>query len=247
NTSVVGLPLKKYVPYIEKYVLKLEPDLVILYVTPFGYAVGADKFAERQASPRKAANMTSKGWKISLKDVTSNFRMLPKIKQAAKRIVPMEALKSYRLFNMKKQLRALEHSRLNGRNPLDVASQESLDTFRADLEELIRFLRHRKIQVILSSYPVLISPENIDEHLDIFLDHRRFYVELSLLGIIDASRKFNHVIKTLATKHRIGFIDDTAAVPKDTRYFADNVHYTDEGARLVATYFAHYIKNRWVD
>lgn len=243
NTSVVGLPLKKYVRYIEKYVLKLEPDLIILYVNPFGYAVGANKFAERQAAPRIDANITSKGWKISLKDVTSNLRMLPKIKQAAKRIVPMQALKSYRLLNMKKQLRALEHRRLNGRNPLDVVSQESLYTLRTDLEELIRFLRHWKIEVILSSYPVLISPENIDEHHEIFLDHRRFYIELSLLGIIDASLKFNELVQSFATTHGIDFVDNNSNIPKNLKYFADNVHYTDEGAKLVAKNFAQCIKS----
>jgi lysophospholipase L1-like esterase len=93
----------------------------------------------------------------------------------------------------------------------------------------------------------LISPKNLQEHLEIFLDHRRFYVELSLLGIIDASLKLNEVIKSVANEYLIGFIDNNAAISKNTEYFADNVHYTDEGARLVAFNFAKYIKNQWAD
>jgi lysophospholipase L1-like esterase len=114
------------------------------------------------------------------------------------------------------------------------------------LEGLIEFLHHQKIAVILSSYPVLISPENLQEYLEIFLDHRRFYIELSLVGIIDASFKFNDVIKAIANEYSIGFIDNSSGIAKNTKYFADNVHYTDEGARLVALNFANYIKKRWV-
>jgi lysophospholipase L1-like esterase len=90
----------------------------------------------------------------------------------------------------------------------------------------------------------LISPKNLDKHLDIFLDHRRFYIELSLKGIIDASVKFNDVIRAIAKEYSNGFIDSNDAILKNTQYFADNVHYTDEGAKVVASGFANYLKNR---
>jgi hypothetical protein len=37
NASVAGLTLKNYLLYFEKYVLKFEPDVVILFVNPFYY------------------------------------------------------------------------------------------------------------------------------------------------------------------------------------------------------------------
>ena len=64
---------------------------------------------------------------------------------------------------------------------------------------------------------------------------------------MDASVKFNEVIESVANNYLIVFIDNNAAISKDTQNFADNVHYTDEGAKLVASSFANYLKNRKVD
>jgi hypothetical protein len=237
NVSVVGLPLKKYHRYIEKYVLKLEPDIIILFISPFRYGVEVKKFTERQTPPRKEVNNSG----------GVNLRMLPKLVQVVHKRVPEKVLKWYRSLKLVKQIRSLEYARLDGNKPLDMVSNESLDTFRTDLEELIQFLHQRKIEVIMTSYPVLISAENIQDHLDIFLGFRRNYIELSLLGIIDASLKFNNIIREVSIKHGMPFIDNNAAIPKNTRYFADNFHYTNEGAKLVATHFGDYIKNRWVN
>jgi len=54
------------------------------------------------------------------------------------------------------------------------------------------------------------------------------------------------VIKSVADEYLIGFVDNNI-ISKNTKYFADNVHYTDEGARLVALNFATYIKKQRTD
>ncbi|MDY7038201.1 MAG: hypothetical protein SV375_18820 [Thermodesulfobacteriota bacterium] len=247
NTSVVGLSLKQYNRYIEKYVLKIEPDIIILYINPFGYAVGVDNFDKRQTEPPNNTNNDDKEWEFSVKHIISNLRMFPKIKQTIKGIIPMQTLKRYRLWNMKRQLRKLEHTHLNDKKPRDVVSKENLNTFRNDLRKLIRFLCNQEIDVILVSYPALISPENIEKYSEVFLDHRRFYIDLSIAGILDASYKFNNVIKTLAFEHGTGFVDIDSLIPKNIQYFADNVHYTNEGAELVALHLSNYIKNKLFD
>ena len=239
NTSVVGLPLKKFRRYLEKYVLRLQPDIVILYVNPFGYAVSGGKFFERQEAGMKDEESIRKQRRLCLTDFTSNLRMLPKVKEAIKRIVPHKLLQKYRILNMKKQLHALEVSHLKGRKPIDFVPERCIDRFQDDMDEVIEFLQNRNVDVILASYPVLITPENVEKHIEVFLDYRRFYVELSLNGIIAASRKFNEVIKNVSEEWGVPFIDNNATLPKTTQYFADNVHYTDEGAAIVASNFAN--------
>jgi len=245
NTAVVGLGLKQYVRYLEKYVLRLEPDIVILYVNPFGYGVGVEEFDRRQGSDRREAGKGGDGGgsEALLSSIVSNLRIIPKVKQSVKRILPRELLRKYRLVRMKKQIQNLESARLHGGNALDSVSEESVCLFREDLEEVVRFLLDRGVQVILSSYPVLISEKNIEEYMEIFLDHRRFYIELSVLGLVDASRKFDQVVETVAAEVGAGFVDSSRMVPKSTEYFADNVHYTDEGARLVAVGFANHLRS----
>lgn len=242
NTSVVGLPLKKYRRYIEKYVLKLEPDIIILFVNPFEYGVGNEIFTKRQDTLKKEGKSFKNRGIHFLKVITySNLRMFPKLKQSLKKIVPTSVLKQYQLWNMKRQIQKLENTYLNGNKPLDIIPNKNLIIFRNDLKDLIEYLQNKKIKIILTSYPILITQQNIDKYLEIFLDHRRFYTELSLQGIIDASRKFNEEIRLISNKHGVAFIDNNMTIPKNTQYFADNVHYTDEGARLIALNFSKYI------
>jgi lysophospholipase L1-like esterase len=241
NTSVPGLLLNEYSRYIEKYVLAIHPDVIILYLNPFPYAVGANKFSKRQSASTEKPTTTVRRSKSITNLVNFDLRVIPKIKQAIKRILPQQTLKRYRLWQMERQITSIQARRLNGAKPLDVAPPDSLNSFRHDIEELFRFLNAHKIDVILSSYPVLISNRNLDEYPEIFLDHRRFYVELSLEGIIDVAKQFNEILKTTASRYSIPFIDNSSVIPKNTRHFADNVHYTDEGANLVAKNFAKYI------
>jgi lysophospholipase L1-like esterase len=244
NASVVGLSLSKYRSYMEKYVLKVKPDVVILLINYFDYAIGAETFAKRQNVIEQKADVHKEGKVPFFNNVLTQLRMVPKIKITVKRILPEYALKRYQLWGINRQLQAIETRRLNGLKPIDIIPRNSISTFRSDLEELIHFLHDKKIEIILTTYPVLISKENIDEYLEIFLDHRRFYVELSLLGIIDASEKFNETIKSTAHMYGIALLDNAASFPKNTQYFADNVHYTDKGARLIASNFAFYLKEQ---
>jgi lysophospholipase L1-like esterase len=95
-------------------------------------------------------------------------------------------------------------------------------------------LANRNIKTVLCSYPVLINYRNVNQYPSIFWDNRRFNIELSFFGIIDATIQFNDVIREIAIQYKIPYIDVDGAVSNDTINFGDNVHYTDKGSRAVA-------------
>lgn len=240
NTSVVGLELRRYKAYLSKYVLKFQPDIVILMVNPFAYAAG--KYAPKNKSTvyrnKNSVTHAYKKRKVNSKimpaGISSDLRVFPKIKQTIKQTLPPDIVLRYQAWNMKRQVRNIEKKRLNGSEPEDKIRSENIAIFKKDLSDLIHYLNENKIKVVLCSYPVLISEGNITKYPAIFNDHRRFYVELSLRGLINAADKFNQAIKEIAEIFDIEFVDLEREIPKDNKHFGDNVHYTDIGAKIVA-------------
>jgi len=241
NTSVVGLGIEYFKPYLEKYVLKFEPDLVILYINPYFYISQVGKNPQKTSKPKmeEARQPISEG--LTLKSLRIDLRIFPKIKQAFKQIVPPRVLKRFQIWSMSREVQALEKHHLNGTKPIDVIPESYLNSFKNDLNDIILFLSSKGVGVILSSYPVLISKTNLGEYLEIFLDNRRFCIELSFEGMIKAPKQFNSIIQSIANEGGAGYVDNFNGMPKEIKCFGDNVHYTNEGARIIASNFAKYI------
>jgi len=245
NGAVVGLSFKKYKKYIEKYVLKIEPDVVIMFINPFDYASVDDVEDRRVEGKIEQRSSGLRSSIFSLADLAGSSRFRPKIKEAIKKAIPANILKRYQIWNLNREILALEKQRLKGKKPLDSVAEKNLVRFEKDLETLLTYLLKNDIKVVMSTYPVLISKNNLEEekYEVIFLDNRRFMVELSFDGIIDASARFNYVIGKMASKLGVGLVDIFSVMPKNERYFADIVHYTDEGSKLIAGEFAEYIQS----
>jgi hypothetical protein len=238
NASVVGLGLRSYEPYVKKYVLPLEPDVIVCFVNPFFYATRLERTGVDQTSTVKPANRTEKKPHIALTGmIISNVRCLPKIKQAFKKALqnsfPKE-LQRYQIRSLQKEVETAEALRLKGRKPKDIVPDASVRSFKNDLSKFVSFLESHHVKVLLSTYPSLIGRENLSVYPDIFLDNRRFFVEFSLPGMIDVLDKSNSSIRAVAIERGVMFVDCRALVPKTSEYFGDNVHYTDRGAREIA-------------
>ncbi|MFZ5568872.1 MAG: SGNH/GDSL hydrolase family protein [Thermodesulfobacteriota bacterium] len=238
NTAVVGLELGLYQPYIQQYIINFQPNIIILMINPFSYASGRYR---REAASEQDPNHTPQqvknrpGMDLSgVSGIIDGLRLPSKMKQTFKQLIPESVLATYQLWNMRCQVSAIETIRLKGKSPSDHASPEGLALFQARIEELINYLTENHIKVILCSYPVLIDADNIDQYPAVFWDHRRFYVELSFKGLIDASIQCNQALRIMAERHQIAFVDLDRAIPNDMDHFGDNVHYTGKGAKLVA-------------
>jgi hypothetical protein len=238
NASVVGLTLDKFIPYMERYVFKFKPDVVILYVNPYFYnpRMSRATISEANGTENRAAEIALNAGLV--KKLMPSPRFLPKVKETIKNFLPRWMVKRYQIWNMATQVNSIERRALKEKEPQDSIPGEVLMSYRNDLCRLVMFLNDRHIEVVLSSYPTLISQDNIDKHLDIFLDNRRFSVYLSFIGMMVAPKQFNDVTRSVAEDLRVGFVDNSNQIAKDVRFFGDNVHYTSEGARLVASNFA---------
>ena len=247
NASVVGFNLPLYGPYLKKHVFPLKPDMIILVISPIMYVASIERAAMENSFPSDTAEK-SKSQDVSLtRLMLKNIRILPKIKQVIKQSI-MEyfpgLLKRYQLRRLQKEVEEIERLRLNGRKPLDSIPDIYLDNFRTELNDLVELIHSQGIEVILTSFPALISHENIGQYTEIFLDNRRFFIWLSLEGMADAVKKLNPVMEHVAREKKAMFFDIASRLPKTTDYFGDNVHFTDRGAKRIAEGVAGQLRGR---
>lgn len=251
NVSVVGLGMGSYETYLNKYVLKFNPDIVIILVNPLFYASSYEKKQAPSVSTNKNEVKTSTKKSPSLTSkFLANCRCLPKIKQVLKQALQSnfpQVLKRYQVQTLQKEIRTAELKHLGGNKPKDTVSTASVESFSSDLSRFVSFLESRNIQILLSTYPALIGRDNLASYPDIFLDNRRFFIGFSLLGMVDILEKYNAAIKAVAVEHGALLADSQAVIPKSDRYFGDNVHYTDSGARVVAETIAERILGNAID
>ena len=247
NASVVGLPLHSYTAYLRKHVLPLKPDIVVCFINPLFSAVRFERTRENKSSSAPTVTAIQSAGKDNpetlLRRIVSTARALPRIKQALKDAMAKSfpsLLRRYQLANLQRQLDD-ESIRLRGCRPKNVVSEESVANFREEIAKLVAFLESQKVKVLLSTYPSLIDRENLTTYPEIFCDSRRFSIEFSLQGMIDVLEKYNAVIREVAARSGTMFVDCRSIVPKSDKYFGDNVHYTDQGARLVAEVIASQI------
>lgn len=237
NASVVGFSLPSYGAYLKKHVFPLNPDVIILVIHPFMYVSNLEKATTEMSAP---PNTTEKNESINsslAKKLWRKTRILPKIKFVIRQLVANNlpfALKRYQLWSVEKEIENIERLRLNGRRPMDTVPDNDLKYFQKELNSLVALIRSKGIKVMLTTYPTLISYDNISQYKEIFLDNRRYCIYLSLYGMVDAAYKINAVIEHTSIEKRTMLFDAASIIPKSTDYFGDNVHYTDNGAKLFA-------------
>lgn len=235
NASVVGLSLTSFRSYLQKHVFPLHPDIVVLVVNPIFYVTGQSRAELNKNTPVQAAATAPRAPSVK-EGVVAQLRILPKLKQVVKQAVSTawpEAFKRYQLESTLKQVQELERS-LSGRKPMEAVPPAYLKSFEEELTRTVEFIRSHQARVILTSYPALISPDNLSLYPEIFLDNRRFCIELSQAGLLDTFTSFNAATERISRELGVTFVDTHLALPKSTEFFGDNVHYTDKGARVFA-------------
>ncbi len=227
NASVVGTSRWSRVQYLEKYLLPLQPDVVILYFNVLNEASsGLRGPPDPSRAPRPGPQ--SDRW-ASLRP-----RSLAKLKLRLAQALPQSLLFAVRTRALKRSLRAIEQSELQGRAPLDALPPENVAAYEAHLRQIVQLLRDKGIQPVLATYPTLAREDNKAQHAFLLSAERTWHIDFSEEGLLDAARRINDATRRVAREMGAPLADVDAAVPRTPEYFYDQVHYTDRGAEVVA-------------
>ena len=240
NAATVGLPMTQYIQYFDKYVAKLDPDFAILYIEPASY-VAARQRAINNPEKKTSSEVRSLQAGVGSVSIRDRLRTLPKLMIAIKQFFPTSIIAEYDRKDAIKNVEAAERQYLNGHEALDDVPADCLNDYRNDIEAIVEHLREHGVSVILCTYPSLLDENKIDEYFTTYMEGRRFVVELSLQGFARSVHELNSQNRLAADELGVPLVDMESVVPKNKDYFADNVHYTNKGAELVARTMADYI------
>jgi len=230
NASVVGLKYERTKDYVEKYLLPLKPDVLILFQRFLIFVRHSMREREGKYAQERRVKSTVKLYRL-------HIRTLPKLEETIERCLPGWLLINIRLWTLRSKLRRKVKKYLINKEPLGEVPGNIILEFEKHLSIFIDYLKENHIVPVLSTFPTLITPLNKDMHKNILMESRRHCIELSKDGIVDAYIKFNDAIRRIAKEQNLVFIDNDQLVPKTLEYFGDNYHFTDKGAELIAENF----------
>ncbi len=119
------------------------------------------------------------------------------------------------------------------------------ETFERNIRTLVAIAKANNAKVILSSYATL---HNLDwdysskkviarlsqlKKMELY-SLQNFTPGLSLGAIIKGLKKYNAILKKVAIDTHSGWVDNARLVPHEDRYFVDRVHFSKEGAAVMA-------------
>jgi len=129
--------------------------------------------------------------------------------------------------------RATRHSRVRDRVP-----DTHVDRFRQDLNELIDAVLAHGALPVLVTHATRFGGRVVPEERYMLVAWRKFYPTLAEEGFLDMERRLNDVIRQVALARNLPLVDAARSMPAGERYFGDFVHFTDEGAALLARMIA---------
>jgi len=221
NAARAGLNLRKLVLNFRHWLILFSPDLVIVYPSPSLYLdleAPSGKFSKRGAD-------TARGKFIP--------RLTRKVSAAGEGFLPE---------NLKKLVRECAIWRARHRHPEEWvwkhAPTERVELFEQHLEEVISEVLAAGTRIILATHANRFSEPLDEEQWAQLIAWVRFFPRASPLSMLEMERECNDVVRRLGRERNVRVIDTAALVPKAPEYFADFAHFTDAGARVVASALA---------
>lgn len=215
NAAVPGLRVGR-MGYLDRILRQAPASHLIVYPTPAAY-IGVDKpfCAEPAVWPNH----------LRTPDMPRS-RLLGKVETLAKQVMPeplMTTLKEVGIWRATRNLTVI-----------DRLPEAALQAFEADLRCVVERARKAGAKPVLLTHGNHFGEEITEQNRPMLVAWRRFYPELSEPGFLDMEARANQVIRLVAQTEGAVLVDIAQAVPPGPRHYADFVHFTDEGARLVA-------------
>ena len=218
NIAIPGMRIGR-IGYLERAIEQTQARHVVVYPSPANYIGTTQPFCRQPSSPVASPN-----------GLSENVRLLGKLEQQSKRLVPLGVQTRLRSLSI---WWATRNEVTQARVP-----EATLLAMKEDLICVARTAQQRGAIPILVTHATYFGNtiEPGDEAL--LLAWRRFYPDLREEGFLDLEQRANDVIRAVAAQLDAPIVDAAQIIPRGKVHFADFVHFTDEGARMMGQQIA---------
>ena len=214
NIAIPGIRIGR-IGYLERAMEQTRAGHVVVYPSPANYIGTTVPFCRQTSTPVSSPNGPGE-----------MIRLVGKVDQLSKKLIPPAVMTPIRQLSIWWSARKEQ--------PAARVPDETLMALREDLICVVRAARQR------GAVPVLVTHATyFGDHIEaadkaMLLAWRRFYPELREEGFLDLERRANDTIRAVAAQHKVPLVDAAAAIPRGPAHFADFVHFTDQGAQVMA-------------
>ena len=128
---------------------------------------------------------------------------------------------------------------------VSVNNWPSLPAFERNMKNLALLVKSLEMELVMASQPYLYRRDLNKMELEKILFPATFCrigrSKADISSMIKGMEAFNDVSRRIADSHGVLFVDLERFVPKSLKYFQDDVHYTEEGNRIIGQNFAEQI------
>ncbi len=233
NVALAGMSLHQRVAHFEHRIVSLQPDLVILMLEFPSYAgLTPEKIILRNAGRQQTPDDRA----AHPVEIAQSIRALSKLKHSVLPKLPQNAQDLFRAVELRLKLMNLEGTLGHDFRSLRDLKQVELDAFEADVRRFYEIAVQHGISLIVAS-PAMWDG---DEQLLLFYTSWP-YIDESWIQA--ARRQFPETARRIAGEKGFPFVDLSAAVAgREPVLMKDEVHFSDEGARVVADVLAAEIR-----
>lgn len=221
NAASAGMTPTRIAHYYENWIELFDPDILIFYPSPSFYLdiKPPPSRIESRPTPLDATELTG-----------LSFRLKRKVMVVLKRFIP----ETIQVYIMQMMIERYVNS-----NPVgwvfESPSPERLQLFREHVSALIEQIKRSGTKVVLATHANRFSVSLDSEDRRHLRGWRKFFPRASEDCLLVMDSAANNIILELGRQHQVSVVDISSLVPKSREHFADFAHFTDEGARLVAS------------
>lgn len=107
--------------------------------------------------------------------------------------------------------------------------------FRHDLRELVEASKQISDTVFLVTLaPRLRRSQSVEQQKQAAVTALFYVPYMSLNNLVEAYESYNETIRKAASESGVELIEEEESIPSAAEYYADSVHFTDKGSRLMA-------------
>ncbi|MEP7343645.1 MAG: SGNH/GDSL hydrolase family protein [Gemmatimonadaceae bacterium] len=194
---------------------QIHPTLAIVYPTP------ADYIWLPYLSPSKSGPQPKEKFE---------WRVAERVRTLIKGVLP-QAIQT-RLREMEIERSAAEFK------VMDTLPEENVQRFHDDVTRLVLTLRSRGVRPVIVTHASALAPTSTADDRQLLVSWRKFYPMLKEAGFLDMEQRMNEALRAIATEQNMTLIDAARAIPPNHVNFADFVHFTDQGATMMASTLA---------
>jgi lysophospholipase L1-like esterase len=214
NAAIPKQTLASTAKRVPTMVAETQPQIAIVYAAP-SYYIWLPGLGARELDDSSTTQM-------SHLRIWGNFQNL--LKGMLPELVQME-------LNQLQIKRRVETQRYP---IMDQVPEENVKRFSSDLLAVVDALRANGVQPVLVTHATYFGNTIITSNDKMLIEWRKFYPMLKERGFLDMEKRMNATIRDLAAAQHIPLIDIAKEMPAGPEYFADMVHFTDEGASIMA-------------